>query len=137
MRLFKIFLLFLPLLSCYNDYKSSDGAFNYSVSIGGEDLSITQAQATEAVASVLRQRKDSPYFLDIVIYYYSSGKEIFSYSGTEAKPLEHLKAGRIDALVKIKVKNELKEAVIVSATGNSKDEILKNFKDEIKKKFCK
>ena len=129
-----IIILSICLASCFNNYKSGKCAFEYSVSVG-ENLSISQADVETAVSSVMK-KEAAEFGIDILIFGYSAGKEVFSYTGSEDKPAAKLFPGKIDSVVKIKVKNEIKKTVFISASGNNKDEILSAFALKLRKEFC-
>lgn len=123
-KVFVLMILSLYFMSCAKNYKSGNCIYNYTISIGN-NISIDKAEADSAFLPVLRQNPDSRLSVEIVIFSFSSGKELFSYS--EDKPgdiLSSTQIGKIEALVKIKQDNNLVKVLFINATGNSKKDVL-------------
>jgi len=64
--------------------------------------------------------------IEIVIYYFSQGIEKFSYNDNNTMK-ESLMKGEIKALLKLKRYNVLDKALFVTASGTSREQIIRNF----------
>ncbi len=124
------------MISCTKNYKFNNCSINFSVSIGN-NLAIDKTEVESAVSSVFNYRQADNNSVEIVIYGNSSGKEIFSYSGDEQKEIQlKTQPGRIEALIKVKIDNQLKDVFFIEASGNSREEILKQLAVKLRQTLC-
>lgn len=133
---FILMILSLCFIYCAKNYKSGNCVYNYTISIGN-NISIDKVEADVAFLPVLRQDPDSRISVEIVIFSYSSGKELFSYS--EDNPgdiLSSTQTGKIEALVKIKQDNKLVKVLFINAAGNSKKDILHKLANASHEALC-
>jgi hypothetical protein len=137
MKKFITILLFSLLTMCGRNYISDSCTYNYSVFIA-ENINIGKSEAVAAVASVLNHSRESLYTVEIIIFGYSSGKEVFSYLEDKQEDV-HIKSysGRINVLLKIKQDNKLERAIFLNSAGNSKEELLHGLSKELRKALCK
>jgi hypothetical protein len=130
-----IFLLVF-FTACMGNYRAHDCAYNYSVSVNGS-VDIDKGGIESAISSVLRRAPESPVHIEIIIFGYSSGKEVFSYSGDSPEDvLIDKQAGRLNALIKIRRDRVLVDAVFIRVNGNSEEELTRKLADGIRKALC-
>lgn len=96
-----------------------------SAALTGEELA---GHFTDVRASRFR----GDYEIQVVVYYFSPGVEVFTYSGSGEMGLSFEK-GVIKALVKIKKAGKLSNVKFISAEGSDRKEILDNFALELLK----
>ncbi|MBN1497998.1 MAG: hypothetical protein JXA07_14590 [Spirochaetes bacterium] len=72
--------------------------------------------------------------IEIVVYYYSSGIERLSY-GANNEIQESAGDGKIEALIKLKQKGVLVRVIFITARGNGKEAILRNFSEAFAEKI--
>ena len=139
-----LLIMLLCQTSCAVNYKYKDCTYNYSVRIG-DHIAIGEAELLEAVSSALKYNKASEHKIEIIIFGYSSGKEVFSYSqGSSVENPQDgiddieigIHPGRLEALVKIKIKDELKDAVFIKTTGKTREELIQKLIIEIRNLLC-
>ncbi len=136
------FIILFSLLSCAAVKQRDSGSgsencfYNYTISIG-ENINIDKSEAESLVSSVLKQNNESTISAEILIFGYSMGKELFSYSSDNSDNLNiETYPGRMDVLVKIKHNSNLKEVFFIKAKGNNKLEIMQKFAAELRKILC-
>jgi hypothetical protein len=137
-----LLIILFSQISCAMNYRTSDCSFNYSVHTA-DHIAIGEGELLESVSSVLKFNRASRYKIEIVLFGYSSGKEVFSYSGDSSSGDSSddmgtgIYPGRLEALVKIREGDKLKEAVFIKATGKTRDELIKNLAGEIRRLLCR
>jgi hypothetical protein len=136
MKDYLIIFLALIAVSCGRNYRSDNCVCNYSVSIAG-NMGINEGEVFAAVSSVLKRSQSNQYVIEIIIFSYSSGKEVFSY--LEDNP-DNIKiktySGNINALVKIKQEKSLQKVFFLRAEGNGEEEIILGLAKEIQRTVC-
>jgi hypothetical protein len=73
------------------------------------------------------------YSVELIIVSYTLGKEIFSLSDSSNDTIKVDRTrGSIEAMIKIRVLNRIKQVYFVQATGRTKDEIIDNLVERLK-----
>jgi hypothetical protein len=136
MREFLIIILAVLAISCGRNYKFDNCMCNYAVSVA-PNIGITEREAIAAVSSVLKETNSGRYLIEIVIFSYSSGKEVFSYPENNPDKM-NIKtfSGNISALLKFKQEKVLQKVIFLEAEGNGKEEILRGLAKEIQRAVC-
>ena len=136
MRNIIIIIIVLVTFSCGRNIVHDKCSCNYSISVEG-NWDISSEEIYETVSSVLRQSEDSGCRVDIVIYSYSRGKEVFSYPDSSADDI-NIKSysGRVDALLKVRKDGKLGKVYFVSSEGDSKELLFNNLAKEIQRTIC-
>lgn len=136
MREFLIIIFAILVISCGRIYKYDNCIYNYAVSVA-PNIGITEGEAVAAISSVLKQNITDRYLIEIVIFSYSSGKEVFSYPENNPDKMDiKTFSGNISALVKIKQEKSLQSVIFLKAEGNGKEEILRGLAKEIQRAVC-
>ena len=136
MRSFIIIIIALVAFSCGRNLDHGKCPCDYSVSIKGK-WDITREEVFSAVSSQLQQIQDRRNKVEIIIYSYSRGKEVFSYSDNipdEIKIKSY--SGSIKALVKVRKDGKLDNVYFLSSEGDSKESVIDNLAKEIQKTIC-
>jgi hypothetical protein len=136
MKEYLIIVLVFSLLSCGRNYKSDNCVSNYTISVAG-NIVLNKEEVSAALSSVLKENIGNPFSIEIIIFGYSSGKEVFSFFDNNQEN-NNIKtyAGNISALVKIKHENTLQKVLFLNANGNGKEEILRELAREIGRAVC-
>lgn len=128
-QLFKIpAVLFLcALLAAVPACREIRGPYTYSLVMpAGGDISITREEIDLAVREGLPAGQGADaYLAEITVYGYSSGKEVFSYSGSEEKGVSVLQGrGYIETIVRVKKGGRTLELFFVRGEGSGRKEML-------------
>ncbi|MBN2401118.1 MAG: hypothetical protein JXN64_01840 [Spirochaetes bacterium] len=137
MKVLLAIVLMVSIISCGRNHKSDNCGCCYSVSVEGH-WSISKEEISKAVSSVLKQNETSRYSVEITVFGYSSGKEVFYYFKDNSPDDIKIKtySGNINALVKIKKQKILRKVIFLNAEGNSKEEILQALAKELQRAIC-
>jgi hypothetical protein len=137
MKEYLIIILAFLLISCGRNYKLDNCICNYTVSVA-DNIVLNKEDVSAALSPVLKESGENSFSVEIIIFGYSSWKEVFSYSGNTPEDTNvKTYAGNISALVKIKEKKTLQKVLFLIANGNGKEEILQELAKEIQRAVCK
>ena len=128
-QLFKIpaAVFLCALLAVVPACREIRGPYTYSLVMpGGGDISITREEVDLAVREGLPAGQGADtYLAEITVYGYSSGKEVFSYSGSEEKGVSVRQGnGFIETMVRVKKGGRTLELFFVRGEGNGRKEML-------------
>lgn len=120
-------ILILPL-ACKHNIRNYSVPSSFKISVPAE-IPLNKINISKQLQKRFNlHRKQKKLFAEIVILSYSSGKEIFSYSEKKSKNVEvKTLNGSIEAMIKIRDNDLLKEILFIKAVGSSKEEIINNF----------
>jgi len=131
-----LIIIFLFLLSCGRNYRSDTCTCNYVVSVPA-NIVLKKEEVDAAISGVLKKNRTDILSIEIVIFGYTSGKEVFSFPGnTREDTSVRTYEGNIKALLKIKRQDALAEVLFLKAVGNGKEEILRGLAGEIRRVIC-
>jgi hypothetical protein len=98
------------------------------------DMPIKEKELVQILKSKLGPEENTKkYSVELTIVSYTSGKEIFSLSDSSNDTIKVDRTrGSIEAMIKIRVLNRIKQVYFVQATGRTKDEIIDNLVERLK-----
>jgi hypothetical protein len=120
-------ILLCAVLAVLPSCREIRGPYTYSLVMPGEgDISITREELDRAVREGLPAGPGpDAYLAEITVYGYSSGKEIFSYSGSEEKGVSVRQgSGYIETMVRVKKGERTLELFFVRGEGIGRKEML-------------
>lgn len=83
---------------------------------------------------MVKHLRDYPHDIDILLYGYSSGKEVLSYSGkSSGSVVSDIYKGSLCALIKLKSGSRLIRVAFLRSIGSGRKEIMDNMKADIEK----
>ena len=119
--------------ACSHNINIKDYSIKISTPIH-RDKGISREEVETLFFKIFKKNSYSPNLIEIVIYSYSSGKEIFFYSGNKNSNINSdVQTGSMEALVKIKQQGKLINIYFIKAKGKSKIEIIENLAKEVEK----
>jgi hypothetical protein len=127
-----IYSLLLLMLSCMPNVKHTlFPPIKISVPSG---MPIKEKELVQILKSKLGPEGNTKeYSVELIIVSYTSGKEIFSLSDSSNDTIKVDRTrGSIEAMIKIRVLNRIKQVYFVQATGRTKDEIIDNLVERLK-----
>ena len=120
-------------LSCENKIKINE-CIRTEVNIS-ENVPLNKDEAMHVFGKISGKYENPSCddLLEITVIYFSHGKETFSYDGDDKKEIQPVVAkGAIEVLIKVRIDNELKEAVVLRGSGNDRKQILDDVSVKIK-----
>ncbi len=129
---YMIHSLIILMLSCMPNVKTTPFP-PIKISVPS-DISIKEKQLVQLLKSKLVPEENTKkYSVELIIVSYTSGKEIFSLSDRSNDTIKVDRTrGSIEAMIKIRVLNRIKQVYFVQATGRTKDEIIDNLVGKLK-----
>lgn len=131
---FHAFIIIITLLlACSHNIKTDD--FLIKITIPIQTLQeISKEEIKNIFYKTFNKNPYSSNLIEIVIFSYSSGKEIFFFpSNKNSKIKSAIQKGSIEAILKIKHQGELKDIYFIKANGKSMVEMIENLTIEARK----
>ena len=124
--------LLILMLSCMPNVKNT--LFPPIKILVPSDMPIKEKELMQILKSKLGPEENTnKYSVELIIVSYTSGKEIFSLSDSSNDTIKvDRTSGSIEAMIKIRVLNRIKQVYFVQATGRTKDEIIDNLVGKLK-----
>lgn len=127
-----VVLILIPL-SCIHNSRETDCDYRFIVTIP-EEISIEKSEMESATG----YQKEGGKVAEIVVYSFSTGREVFSYSkdsGDDVRQVAY--KGSMEVLVKTKENGIIKEIYFLKSEGDSRAELIKDIISKVKSILCK
>ncbi len=114
---------FFSALSC----REISGPYLFRLVVSNPaEISISEGELQKSLNEHFPHREaPDPYLAEITVYGYSSGKEIFSYAGSETDTIEVSQGkGYIESMVRVKKGGETLRMFFVKGEGSTREEML-------------
>ena len=128
-------ILILPLLLAASCGRNISGPYHFKVSVSDASASIGDRGAlSQGLRKLLPENDERAVLMaDIVIYNYSSGKEIFRFTDKSKDDVEILPGkGVMESVVKIKRGGKTELVMFFKSEGDSRGEIISGMAREIR-----
>lgn len=123
----------LFIWDCQSPIKPAGRAPLIQLRISEESAIITE-EAGALREWMVKHLRDYPHDIDILLYGYSSGKEVLSYSGkSSGSVVSDIYKGSLCALIKLKSGSRLIRVAFLRSIGSGRKEIMDNMKADIEK----
>jgi hypothetical protein len=121
-----IIIIAVIFLSCNKNILSPAAPVHLEITIS-DNISLKQDEIAQILNEKIEHIKiPGDLRIELLVYSYSSGKEIFSYSGKNPNSIENtVSIGYIKCMIKTKSKGErLEDVKFIETVGYSKDEMI-------------
>lgn len=137
LRIIIILLIVEPIfLSCIHNNREGNCDYSFIITIP-EEISIEKSEVDSAFRG-LNQEESSESVAEIIIYSFSSGKEVFSYSKDGEDGVNRFTyKGSMEVLLKTREGGTIKEVYFLKSEGDNKAELIDSIVAKVKLILCK